>query len=208
MMFEEFHPIIPLSDWQGFKSWPKSCKEFPLNLIDEVIDRDESRLPKWFVPLARGVAIASDALLRAAGHRDRMHRPRGWRETSPDNFVREIGWDSFLLVRESDETGLWTVERLGADRRYEVDEVLVFTFGWTPILTRSYQSAMRLAMHCHANGPPAGLRWIKTTPNEAAIEIARKRRIDEALGANGAQPEGRVALTRINSAVPVHSTLS
>ncbi len=168
MMFEEGHPIISHSDWKGFCASQKSLKDFPSHLIGEVIDRDEARLPNWFVPLARGVAIASDALLRKVDHRPGMRRPRGWRETSPEYFVWNIDWNSFLLVRESDETGLWTVERLGRARRHVDDtEVLVHLFGSTPIFTRSYQSAMRLAMHCHVNGPPLELRWIKTITNNA-----------------------------------------
>ena len=116
MMFEEGHPIISHSDWKGFCASQKSLKDFPSHLIGEVIDRDEARLPNWFVPLARGVAIASDALLRKVDHRPGMRRPRGWRETSPEYFVWNIDWNSFLLVRESDETGLWTVERLLEER--------------------------------------------------------------------------------------------
>lgn len=194
MLFEEGHPIISHSDWKDFCASQKSLKVFPSHLIDEVIDRDEARLPNWFVPLARGVAIASDALLRKAGHRDGLYRPRGWRETSPEYFVRNLDWNCYLLVRESDETDLWTIERLGASRRYNADEVLVHMFGSTPIFTRSYRSAMRLAMHCHANGPPSELRWIKAIPTncEAAIEFARKRRNDEALDANNAQPDGQL----------------
>ena len=195
MMFEEGHPNVTLEDWQAFIHWQNSLKGFPSRLIDEMIDRDEARLPKWFVPLARGVAIASDALLREAGHRDGLHRPRGWRETSPQYFVRDLDWRRSLLVRESDETGLWTVERFSEPRRHVDDtEVLVHLFGSTPIFTRSYQSAMRLAMHCHVNGPPLELRWIKTITNntQAAIEFARKRRNDEALGANNAQPDGHL----------------
>ena len=70
MMFEEGHPIISLSAWKGFCAWEKSLKGFPSRLIDEMVDRNECGcLPDWFVPLAYGVAIASDALLRKAGHR-------------------------------------------------------------------------------------------------------------------------------------------
>jgi hypothetical protein len=40
---------------------------------------------------------------------------------------------------------------------------------------------MRLAMYCHKNIPPTGLRWIKASPinGEAAIELARTRQDDE-----------------------------
>jgi hypothetical protein len=166
---------VPLSEWRAF------CNEcLPRLIIDRVIDRNEARLPEWFAPLARGVAIASDTLLHEAGHRHGLLRPRGWRETSRDYFVRDIGWSS-LLVRESDETGLWTIERLGEARQSEVDEVLVFEFGSTPIFTPSSQSAMRLAVYCHENVPPKGLRWIKMGPENCrgAIELARNRRINE-----------------------------
>jgi hypothetical protein len=133
------YPNVTRSDWHKFSQefWPRP--------IDQVIDRNEARLPDWLVPWARGVAIASDTLLRNAGYRPGMHRPHGWDETSPRYFVREMGRTS-LLVRASDDTGLWTIERLGETRRYEVDEVLACVFGWTPIFTRSYQSAMRLAI--------------------------------------------------------------
>ena len=96
--------------------------------------------------------------------------------------------DSLGVRRCDDKHEWWVIERRVAD----VDEVLVLRFGSTPIFTRSYQAAMRLAMHCDVNAPTADLRWIKTTPNnkQAAIEFARKRRIEEALGASSAQPDG------------------
>src|SRR5262249_55529972 len=89
-----------------------------------------------------------------------------------------------LRVWECDKPRLWTVERLSESRPYpRSDEVLVHQFGLTPIFTRGYQSAMRLAMYCHANGPPDYLRWVSACPSDYqdAVEIARKRRVDEAL---------------------------
>jgi hypothetical protein len=170
------HPNVSLSDWQKFRM------EFFPRLIEQVLDRDEARLPEWFVPLARGVAIASDTLLRKAGYRHGMHRPRGWCETLPEYFKWKISCDNFLLVRANDDTGLWTVERLGPMRQSEVDEVLVHVFGWTPVFARSHQSAMRLAMYCHENGPPPGFQWFKAdlTRDKRAVEIARQRREEEA----------------------------
>lgn len=64
------HPHVSLSDWQKFGT------EFS-PLFDEALDRVEADLPGWFVPYARGAFIASDALLRAAGHRDGVGCPRG-----------------------------------------------------------------------------------------------------------------------------------
>ena len=182
MFYDVNNPDITLLDWERLR------KEFPRDLIDEVIDRNEAWLPGWFVPLARGVAIASDKLLRRAGYHHEKRCPHGWLETSPDHFLYPLTPNSSLLVRESDETNLWSIERLNSTRRYEVDDVLVFGFGWTPIFTRSYHSAMRLAMHCHVDWPPCGLSWIKGMPTDPkpAIEIARQRHVRETSYAPGA----------------------
>ena len=67
---------------------------------------------------------------------------------------------------------MWTIERLGPSRRYEVDEVLGHIFGGTPIFTRGSQSAMRLAIHCHIKEPPLGLRWIKAPPPDDLNRVA------------------------------------
>ena len=176
MFYNIGHPNITPSDWETFRD------NFSAFVIDQVIDRHEAGLPEWFVPLARGVAIPSHELLRQAGHCHGKRRPSGWRETSKDYFLHPLTLDSSLLVRECGDTSLWTIERLQKERRYEVDDVLVCVFGWTPIFARSYQSAMRLAMHCHVNGTPAGLRWFKADldKDKQAIEIARQRRVDEA----------------------------
>jgi hypothetical protein len=183
MIYEPGHPYTTLSDWHTF------AKEFSPHVIEEVIDRGQVRLPDCFVPLARGVAIAGEPLLRKAGHHSGKYRPRGWRKTHCDVFEHDIGWDNngrsqWLVVRQCSNQGLWTIERWRASRPYaQMDELLVHQFGSTPIMTRSYQSAMRLAVHCNESWLPAGLRWVYTSPPncDMAIEIARKRRIDEAL---------------------------
>jgi len=187
------HPNVTLAEWRKFQ------REFPPSLIKEVLDRSETLLPPWFMPLARGAAIPSDELLRQAGHYEGKPRPRGWNERGPNYFDRIFGepapsgWRSFLVVRESDLSGLWTIERLWATRQgpsSEVDEVLVHTFGWTPIFTRSYQAAMQLAMHCHTNGPPAGLLWVKGMPDDPtpAIEFATHRQNAEEADTIGRLP--------------------
>src|SRR5262249_22502071 len=96
-----------------------------------------------------------------------------------------------LRVWECEKPRLWTVERLSESRPYRSDEVLVHQFGSTPIFTRSYQSAMRLATFCHENGPPDGLRWISACPEDGkdAVEFARERNITEALVRRNAHHE-------------------
>jgi len=164
MMHEDGHPNVPFSDWQAFLAWQKS--RISPSPIEEVIDRNEAKLPDWSVPLARGVAIASDELLGQAGHQHGMYRPRGWREWGRGCFVRDIDWPGDrLMVRRCDKRQWWTIERLGEARQYEhEDEVLVFQFASIPIFTRSYQSAMRLAVHCHTNGPRPGCVGLKQRP--------------------------------------------
>jgi hypothetical protein len=112
-MLRDFHqPQISLSDWQKFGTESSS-------LIDELMDRVEADLPHWFVPFAPGVFVASDALLRAAGHRDGMGCPPGWREAhgidADGVYVRDVdpvGYNRrWLLVRECLVPGLWMVER-------------------------------------------------------------------------------------------------
>jgi hypothetical protein len=165
------HSEVSFSEWQKFRREP------PPHLIAEIIDRSEIGLPPWFAPLARGVAIASDVLLREAGHRPGMHRPRGWHKIFCDVFDLNIADGLQLTVRQWDNRGLWMVERFSESRQYNnADEILAHQFG-VPIFTRSYQSAMRLAMHCHVNEPPPGLRWISTCPPDY-LEGPGKRRID------------------------------
>ena len=178
MFYDADHPDISLAEWEYFR------KKLPRHLIAEIIDRREVGISPWFVPFARGVAIASDAFLRRAGYRPGMPLPRGWGKIDVDVFDLDIADGLQLTVRQCSEQGLWTVERFSESRPYACsDEVLVHEFGSTPIFTRSYQSAMRLATHCHENGPPAGLRWIAACPKDyqVAVEIARKRSIDEAV---------------------------
>jgi hypothetical protein len=180
MIYEIDHPHVELLDWQKFQ-------ERPPPLIDKVIDRNEIEFPGWFVPLARGAAIASDALLREAGYRSGMRRPRGWRKVERHIFAQNI-IPQFLLVHSKQD--LWTIERWSLSRPYQhSDEILVHQFGSTPITTRDYQSAMRLAEHCHVKGPPARLRWINACPDDrdGAIEFARNRHICESLARPDAQ---------------------
>jgi hypothetical protein len=193
MFYDTDHPNVSLSDWERF------LKELPTHLIAEVMDRSEAKLPNCFVPLARGVAIASDALLRKAGHHHRMNRPCGWRKSvrGCDVFVRDIGPEGrehtkCLNVRQCCNQGLWTSERWREMRRWDnSDEMLVHEFGSTPIFTRSRQAAMRLATYCHENGPPDGLRWISACPKDGkdAVEFARERNIIEALVGRNAHQE-------------------
>jgi hypothetical protein len=194
MLYDVGHPSVPMSDWQTFR------KEFSPLLIGEVIDRSEIKLPDWFVPLARGVAIASDTLLRKAAYRHGSYRPRGWHKTHCDVFIKRTVADkdknfAALTVRQYANQRWWSIERYHEGRKYEdTTDVLVFVFGSTPIFCWNPQSAMCLAEYCQTNYLPVGLRWVAACPDnkDGAIEFARKRRIDEVLAATSAQLEGHL----------------
>jgi hypothetical protein len=68
MFYDVERPEITLSE-----EWKRFCEEFSPHLVKDLIDRDKVCLPDWFVPLARGVVIAGNELLREAGHRPEMH---------------------------------------------------------------------------------------------------------------------------------------
>jgi hypothetical protein len=170
------HPDTTLTDWSAFQ------KGFSPHLIDTILDRRAAHLPVWFVPLARGAAIASSYLLRKAGYWPGMGLCPVARTTiEPDARHLEVDGDNRLVVRRCG--CLWTVEWWNDDRRpfhKDADQVLVHSFGSTPILTRCCESASYLAVAC-MGGTGAGLRWINACPvdYQNAVKFAKKRRIDE-----------------------------
>ena len=175
------HPNVTLPEWKGFKVSETARQGHIAQVVDR---RDCGFFPDWYVPLARGVAIAGPALLREAGYDDGMRRPRNWIKLDPDSYSLRAGYtkgadrSNLLIIRRCDKHEWWIIERVIRGK----EEVLVCSFGSTPILTPSYKSAMCLALHCNVDKLPHDLRWIKLAPDDcpSAIEFALKRRIDEA----------------------------
>lgn len=193
MLFEDGHPNTSLRDWEKFRSDYETLRnEDRPSLIEEIIDRSETDFPDWFIPLARGGAIASEALLRKAGHLPGWPPPSGWLHPEPDVYERVMGPNGILappgcpknlVVRRCGDQQLWTVEQWGGWRKYEhSDEVLVFAFGSTPVLTRDHAAAIRVAERCCSESPLHGLRWINACPNNytAAVHLAKLRSTNEA----------------------------
>ena len=132
-----------------------------VDIIDEVIDRDELGIPDEYLPLARGAAIASVGLLLQA-HHDGGGRPSGWHKGNQGRVFSTVVPGQILSVASFGCSRFWSIHQK------MTPDILVFEFGSTPMLTRSEAAAMRLAMHCHLNGPPTGLRWNNPSPQDLA----------------------------------------
>jgi hypothetical protein len=186
-IFEVGHADIPLSEWEAFRDAP------PRDLIEKVIDRSETELPDYCVPLARGVAMASGTLLERAGYRPGRSRPRRWFSLRA-NCSR--GWDGAAFVGE-DGGGLYT-RRYGDLWSVEwatqgmLPQILVVRLGSTPIVTRTCDGAMLLGELC-LSAPPEGLCWVSVSGRncgEHLIELAKARTANEAaVGCNPSMDE-------------------
>ncbi len=116
-----------------------------------------------------------------------------------DQFVRPIGsTPAVTYSTRAAASGDLIVERNGdfwVRSRWEKGaptKVLVFGFGSTPIFTRTYQAAIRLAKHCAFDHPqPFGYRWVTARPVnlESAVAFAKQRDIDEVNAAANAGPQ-------------------
>jgi hypothetical protein len=143
------------------QSWQTFLQDPPTYSIAEIIERENAQLKADFVPWAPGIVIASDYLLRIAGHRPTSRRPPKWHKHRRWGYFIK----GYLVVRKRGE--FWFVETAESD-------VLVFIYGSLPICTRTYQEAMRLAEHFavrsqytygHLPGPSNGVRWVCSKPD-------------------------------------------
>jgi hypothetical protein len=177
MFRDEGHYDLSLIDWEKFR------KGFSLSLMEEVISRREIGLPLWYMPLARGGAIASKHLMRRTGYRPGSRRARGWFKPNGEEVCKDLGAHCLVVLRAG---RLWrSCFAPGNESSRPHDHALitlVHTFGSTPILTRTYQEATHLTEFCYWNGAPAGLRWVYECLDDmdAAIDFSLDRALDEA----------------------------
>jgi hypothetical protein len=155
----------PIKQTKTNADWEKFVKHSP-EFIEQVVGREECGFPDWFVPEARGGAIASKKLFCGLtdfhGDRDYLWQPscrvplvptaRIDRPSEEMPIQRRV-FDCSLLYRESVmvrqlQNKLWTVEWYGAQFEFSyIDLVLVHKYGSTPILTRTRRQAENLAVH-------------------------------------------------------------
>jgi hypothetical protein len=179
MFFEPGHPLVPENDWLQFSS------QLP-PWFTEAINREDIELPHWFVPLARGVVVASPFLLSGFGRKG--GRPSGWAPLSPETYQRAIG-ETRLRVRRTQDGRFWVILRwppranLRSNKRAET---LVHTFGSTPLLAATLHQAQQLAELFEACGSFSGLRWVTVSPRWLvdALTFAILRAASEGLKIN------------------------
>jgi len=170
MRFEQGHPLISENDWRQFSNQLSPY-------FKNVLDREKIELPHWFVPLARGVLIASPFLFRSLAPKRR--RPTGWTSLSPDTYQRVVG-ETRLRVRRTRDGRFWTILRWPPRanlRSNKQAETLVHRFGSTPVLAATRYQAQRLAELFEECGPLANLRWVRVSPPwlVGALEFAIRR---------------------------------
>jgi hypothetical protein len=152
MFYDNRYPDVSRADWEKFRT------QFNRFTYVEVIDRYQAGLMDQFFPLARGVIVASPRLKERLVPclvcvRHFVERNEGF--WSHDTLkVRE--WVDAIPQR------LWSVERwINGPCVDEFDEVLVHTFGGTPIFTTDRMTAMAMAIRCNQLAPLPGTRWMK-----------------------------------------------
>jgi hypothetical protein len=149
-----------LKDWSPFL---KCVSPF---VVSTVIDRSKTNLPDDFVPWAPGVVVPSDYLLQAARYHPGSAPLVGWYPGELGAFIKAMHRNR-LKVQPCGE--FWRIERAEC-------EVLAYTFGSLPVVTRTAEAAMRLADYCHPRplegenshpcprGVASCLRWVMSSP--------------------------------------------
>jgi hypothetical protein len=176
MFFDEEHPDVSLSDWEGFQKFGSPY------LIETFLDRSAANLPDRFVPLARGAATPSRYLLKRAGYGRGWRRSPGWLKGGQGKLFKEY-YRECLVVTPCGP--FWRIEREGTSQRphRHINTTLAHFFGPTPILARNVQAAICLSEFYFLKGTPSGLYWAQGCPDDVhgAIKYAQQRRINEAI---------------------------
>lgn len=122
---------------------------------DQFVDRDEAKLPDFFLPRANAVVVAGMGLMRVAELSHGPHRKLDWRMMDA-NWAQSLHGD--LEVAKLGD--YWFIGRKGRDVR--ISETIVEAFGQIPICTHTCRDAMLLAEYCRPKvGWPLSGHWMK-----------------------------------------------
>jgi hypothetical protein len=144
------HPNVSPSDWTNFRAYPSPF------VFREIVDRGEGDIRWNILPRARGVAVASDYLLRLAKYKGPQFGRTGCKTMY---FGRVVSYD--LTVYSILERKLWIVERHNRLLPSGINERLVISFGWTPLVTEHFNAALCCGRYASMNNV-SGLKWAPT----------------------------------------------
>jgi len=124
------------------------------------VNREDAKLPDFFLPKATGLLVAEADLLQAV--------------ILPFWLDYPVGWSMLDAHRGQSHDGKLEVAKLGhywyigrrRGRDEPVSETVVEAFGQVPICTRTCFDAMLVAEHCHPEvNLPLGAHWMRLGSN-------------------------------------------
>jgi hypothetical protein len=128
-------------------------------LIERFLDREETALPDFYLPMAKGAVLAGVDLPGAGSHSLTFEDKHNWVQT-PDgrSFQRWTKRRELLEVVKLGDN--WFIHLSDGPFPEEKFQALVFAFDRLPICTRSAAQAMQLAEHCYPDPrPPMAGCW-------------------------------------------------
>jgi hypothetical protein len=131
------------------------------NVFECDIDRDQTGMPDYYLPLAPGALIAGSTILHAIGEIPGASAPIGWNRGAAGLSKPTRNGEGTLWVQQCGK--FWIVERSPLSTPTDWNETLVFAFVLMPIWTRTMAPAMRLAEYCDPIAqPPIAGYWTRT----------------------------------------------
>jgi hypothetical protein len=146
------HPNVSLEDWKAFSKYPSPF------VFRKVFERGAGAIRWYVIPRALGVAVASDYLLRMANYRTPKSVGRRGHKTM--YFERVGSYD--LTIYSLLERQCWMIERHNRLRPTGINERLVVSFGWTPLVTEHFKAALCCGRYATTNRV-SGLKWAPTS---------------------------------------------
>jgi hypothetical protein len=141
------HPNVSLSDWRNFCAYPSPF------VHREIVERGKGHIRWNILPRARGAAVASDYLLRMANYKAPKFVGRG----SKTMYFDRVGSYS-LTIFSILERQLWIIERCNRLLPNSINERLVISFGWTPLVAEHFKAALCCGRYAIMNNV-SGLKW-------------------------------------------------
>ncbi len=140
------HPNISLSDWERFRKYSSPF------VYRDIINRGVGHIKWYLIPRSHGVAVPSEYLLRLSGYvGPRIGGRRGYKF----NYIENAGAYT-VMIYSILERDLWIIER--RDKVANIREILVVSFGWTPLATTHFRAALCIGRYAIGNHI-SGVKW-------------------------------------------------